>query len=139
MDIKKIKSVEDLQKSGTVLELVEHINALTHPLKTEANTYEELYETVCCLQNKWLPFIKGPFISKQAEYIYYLTELEGKQRNKAIGITDDLYEDITHAKKWFQQLSQLVHPDKGGNTNAFSELKNLYDVMVDIEEDEDER
>ena len=81
---------------------------------------------------------EGPFVSKQAEFIYYLTQLEGKQRNRAIGITDEHYEDTNIAKKWYEEVSQLVHPDKGGGATAFNVLRKLYEVMVDVKEDGDE-
>lgn len=70
--------------------------------------------------------------------MYYLTQLEGKQRNVALGITDDLYEDVAKAKKWYKKLSLLVHPDKGGDNKAFVILTQLYEVMMDIKEDDDE-
>lgn len=71
------------------------------------------------------------FVSEQAELIFYLTELEGKQRNKALGITDEHYENKVVAKKWFRVISQKVHPDKGGNDAAFKTLSALHKVMID--------
>lgn len=138
MELEKIQSIEDLQNSGNIPDLVEQIKCLISPLTVEADTYDALFETVQCLQKNWLPLAKGPFISRQAELVYYLTKLEGKQRNKAVGITDDLYDDKPKAKKWFKKLSNIVHPDKGGDATAFSVLRKLYEVMVDVEEDNDE-
>lgn len=138
MELEKIKSVEDLRNAGSISKLVKKIKSLIRPLTIEANTYDELFKIVCCLQKNWLPLVKGPFISKQAEFVYYLTQLEGKQRNVALGITDDLYEDVAKAKKWYKKLSLLVHPDKGGDNKAFVILTQLYDVMMDIKEDDDE-
>jgi len=138
MELEKITSIEDLRNAGSISNLVKKIKSLIRPLTIEANTYDELFEIVRCLQENWLPLVKGPFISKQAEFVYYLTQLEGKQRNIALGITDDLYENKDEAKKWYKKLSQLVHPDKGGNSKAFVILTRLYNVMVDIKEDDDE-
>lgn len=135
MELEKIKSVEDLQNAGSISELVENIKTSIMPLTIEVNTYNELFKIVSCLQKNWLPWVKGPFISEQAEFVYYLTQLEGKQRNVALGITDDLYEDVVKAKQWYKKISLLVHPDKGGDKEAFFVLKQLYNVMTDIEED----
>jgi len=138
MEIENIQSIEDLSDSGNISDLVKEIKTLISPLTIEVNTYDELFKIVMCLQKNWLPLIKGPFISRQAEVVYYLSKLEGKQRNLALGISDDLYDDPEKAKKWFRELAQLVHPDKGGTATAFKVLKKLYDVMVDVKEDENE-
>jgi hypothetical protein len=79
------------------------------------------------------------FVSKTSAYVFYLTQLEGKQRNKFLGITDDLYDDVKKANKWYKNISKYVHPDIVNNNSkeiemAFIKLKKLYDVM--IEEDE---
>ncbi len=138
MELEKISSVEELRKAGNIPELVKQIKNIISPLTIEVDTYDELFDVVICLQKNWVSFLKGPFISRQAEFIYYLTKLEGKQRNKAIGITDAHYEDTKIAKKWYKEVSQLVHPDKGGDASAFSVLGKLYEVMVDVKEDEHE-
>ena len=138
MELEKIKSVEDLRESGNIPDLVKQIKTLISPLTIEADTYDELFDVVIFLQNNWLPFTEGPFKSRQAEFVYYFTQLEGKQRNKAIGITDEHYEDTTIAKKWYKEMSQLVHPDKGGDATAFNVLRKLYEVMVDVKGDENE-
>lgn len=138
MEIEKIRSTEDLRKSGSVSDWAKRIKELIHPLTIEANTYDELFEIVSCLQKNWLALIKGPFVSRQAEFVYYLCKLEGKQRNLALGITDDHYEDKEKAKKWYRELAQIVHPDKGGDATAFKVLKKLYNVMVDVKEDDGE-
>lgn len=138
MELEEISSVEDLRKAGNIPDLVKQIKNTISPLTIEADTYDELFDVVIFLQKNFVSFIKGPFISRQAEFIYYLTELEGKQRNRAIGITDNHYEDKDIAKKWYKEVSQLVHPDKGGNATAFNVLRKLYEVMVDVKDDENE-
>lgn len=138
MKFDDIDSVEDLKAVGSVSELVFEVQDMVHPLIVKAESYDELFEIICCLQKNWLPMAKGPFISKQSEFVYYLTNLEGAQRNNAIGLTDDLYDDTELAKKWYRSLSQLVHPDKGGDPVAFDVLRKLYDVIIDVEDDADE-
>lgn len=134
MEIDKIHSIDDLRDCGSISDLVEKICCLIRPLKIEANTYDELFEIVVCLQKNWLPLVKGPFISRQAEVVYYLTKLEGKQRNNALGMSDDVYEDPERAKEWCRDLRGLVHPDKGGDATAFDILMKLYEVAIDQKE-----
>ena len=136
MEIEKIHSIDDLKDRGSISDLVEKICCLIRPLKVEAKTYEELFEIVSLLQKNWLPLVKGPFISRQAEVVFYLTKLEGKQRNNAIGMSDDIYEDPEKAKEWYRDMRGLVHPDKGGDANAFAILTKLYKVAIDQKEGE---
>ena len=111
--------------------MIDSLEEEIRPLKVEASNYEELFNIILKLRRNWLPYIRGPFTSKQQEYIYYLTKLEGKQRNIALGITDDLYGNKKAAKRWFQKIANQVHPDKGGDNNAFILAKKLYDVMIE--------
>lgn len=138
LKISEISSLDDIQEYKKTSNLRDDIQKLIFPLKTEASSDEELLSIVEFLKAKWLGFKEGPFVSRQAEFIYYLSQLEGKQRNRAIGITDEHYEDTTIARKWYKEVSQLVHPDKGGDATAFNVLRKLYEVMVDVKEDEDE-
>jgi len=73
------------------------------------------------------------FKSKEKEFLFYLTKLEGKQRNKLLGITDEHYADKKLAKEWYKNLSKLVHPDMGGTDEAFNTLQKLYNIMVEDE------
>jgi hypothetical protein len=138
MEIKNILSVADLRDRGSISDLVKKLCYLISPLKVEAKTYEELFEIVSLVQKNWLPLAKGPFISRQAEVIFYLTKLEGKQRNDALGMSDEIYEDLEKAKEWYRDMRGLVHPDTGGDANAFAILTKLYKVAIDQKEGENE-
>jgi len=137
MNIEKINTVEDLKSLGSIEDLKKYLNRVVTPLKVEASSYNELFDIVHTLKEKWGDFMPGPFVSEQAEYIYYLTKLEGKQRNDALGITDDHYTDKEVAKKWFRKLSKLVHADKGGNDIAWRVLNELHNVLVEGDADGD--
>lgn len=73
------------------------------------------------------------FKSKQAEYLFYLTKLEGKQRNNLLGLTDEHYENKQLANQWYREIAKYIHPDKNGDTQAFLELKKIYDVLIEDE------
>jgi DnaJ-class molecular chaperone len=72
----------------------------------------------------------SPFVSETAEYVFYLTKLDGKQRNDALGITDEVYEDKVQARIWYEKIAEKVHPDKGGSEHAFKVLNEIYDVLT---------
>ncbi|NVN47534.1 hypothetical protein HW542_12055 [Asaia spathodeae] len=74
----------------------------------------------------------GPFVSDEKKFVFYLTKLEGKQRNLFLGITDDMYKNKEKAKKWYWKISKIIRPDLSKNSDAFNELKKLYDVMINI-------
>ena len=141
-ELKAVVSLEEFKEIGTISELTHQINEIVAPLKVEADTYETLYEIFQCLLEKWSDFMKGPFVNEKEEYTFYLTMLEGKQRNKMLGITDEMYESPELAKQWYLKIAKLVHPDIGitKTSEAFNVLQQLYDVMIDNSEgDIDER
>ncbi|WP_233238845.1 hypothetical protein [Bordetella sp. LUAb4] len=138
MDLPTIQSVHELEQIGTVDEIRQRLELAVHPLRIDATTYPELLAVLQTLQTKWLDFHQGPFVSRQAELIFYLTELEGSVRNRLLGITDAHYQDKEVAKKWCRSLAQQVHSDKGGNDAAYRVLLDLYKVMTDSEDGDDD-
>jgi hypothetical protein len=76
------------------------------------------------------PFFK----SKKDEYIFYLTKLEGKQRNKLLGLNHKHYEDKKVAKSWYHSIANHIHPDKGGNNEAFNTLHKIYEILIEEED-----
>ncbi len=140
MDIEKLKLVTNLESFknlGTIIDITNTLNEIIAPLKIEVETYEELYEVFQLLLKKWSDFNNGLFLDERSEYTFYLTMLEGKQRNKMLGITDEMYNSPELAKHWYRKIVKLVHPDTGiDKTNkAFNVLQQLYEVMIDDGED----
>lgn len=131
MKINEIESIEQLKNLGSIGDVQAELEELIKPLKIQASTYEEIYQVVLLLKSKWIDFSAGPFVSETAEYVYYLTKLDGKQRNDALGITDEIYDDKALAKKWYKKIAQKVHQDKGGSDHAFRVLSEIYKVLVD--------
>ncbi|PHV25605.1 hypothetical protein CSQ93_22900 [Janthinobacterium sp. BJB426] len=131
MQLKEVMSVDDLRKLGSVEIIKMELEKEISPLKIEASSYDEIFEIILKLRRNWVPFIRGPFISKQLEYAYYLTKLEGKQRTLALGVDERHYHDKQFAKRWYKKIANIVHPDKGGDNLAFTELRKLYDVMIE--------
>lgn len=137
-ELKSVSNIDDLKKMGTVDEISSGISDIIAPLKIESKTYEDLFEVLQCLSQKWIDFKTDPFIDETAEYTFYLTMLDGKQRNKLLGITEEMYDSPELAKQWYRRISKLVHPDNGSGTSnkAFLVLKKLYEVIIDSNEDD---
>ncbi len=134
-ELRNIQSIDELEKIGSEEDIKNFLERIVIPLKINVSSYQEIYETLKILQQKHVDFIDGFFKSKQDEYLFYLTKLEGKQRNQLLGLTDEHYENKKLAKKWYKEISTYVHPDKNGDENAFSTLSNIYKIL--IEEDKD--
>jgi len=66
------------------------------------------------------------FKSKSSEYIFYLTRLEGKQRNDLLGITDECYENETEALAWYANVFQYVK----NNEEAKEELSLILECII---------
>jgi len=131
--LKKIQSQNELEQLATSEQVKKFLNHIIAPLKIKGSSYQELYEELKILQQKHIDFIDGSFKSKQDEYLFYLIKLEGKQRNKLLGLTDEHYENKKLAKEWYIEIAQYVHPDKNGNGNAFNTLKKIYDAVIEDE------
>jgi len=136
MDLIEVRTVADLEELGSVDEIRQQLQKIVDPLRVEGSSYIELFAIVKTLQEKWLDFREGPFVSSQAELVFYLTKLDGSVRNRLLGITDALYHDPKMAKQWFRSLRKLVHSDRGGDDDAFHALQDLYDVMIAREDDD---
>ncbi|MCM2130036.1 DnaJ domain-containing protein [Larsenimonas rhizosphaerae] len=134
----EVSSVGELKKLGELSELVKQLEKIVVPLKVTADSYEELLAVISTLKENWLPFKKGYFVSKRAEYIYYLLEHEGERREKLLGIDDEIYSDKKVAKKWYKRIAQIVHPDFGTRDSeqakeAFQKLQDIYQDLTDDE------
>lgn len=138
MKISDINSLDDIQEYEKTSNLRQDIQKLVSPLKMEVSTDEDLLSVIQILKKKWVDLLERAFVSEQQELIFYLTKLEGKQRNKALGITDEHYENKDLAKKWKKSLAQKVASDKGGCDQAMTVLLKIYDALVDDFEDDDE-
>lgn len=76
------------------------------------------------------------FKNKEAEYIFYLLELDGKQRSEKLNITMKCYSNKKEAKIWRDSIAKIIHPDicKDQRANeAICKLNQLYEDMVGVE------
>lgn len=133
--LRNIKSVDELEKLASEEDLKVFLQKIIEPLKINASSYQEIFKTLKMLQQKHVDFIGDFFKSKQDKYLFYLTKLEGKQRNQLLGLTDEHYENKELAKKWYREISSYVHPDKNGDINAFHTLSNIYKVLIEKDKD----
>jgi hypothetical protein len=75
------------------------------------------------------------FISPEAEIVYSITQLDGEQRLKALGINRTHYKDVKKAKDWRNNLAMKIHPDHCVHPHAakaMDEITILYENMVAV-------
>lgn len=131
------ETIEDLMGIGPASEILNELNTSFHPFVLTTDSYKDLLEAVKAIRKTWLKGIKGPFVSRQAEIIFYLTKTDGKLRKKFLEITDEHYRDRKLARKWFKSLAQIIHSDKiGEDPVPFQTLSKIYEEMTREDDDE---
>ena len=60
--------------------------------------------------------------------IFSLTELDGTNRQKILGITPLHYRNGEVVNKWKKEMATKLHPDKC----SYSKAKEAWDIMNDI-------
>lgn len=129
-----ISSEEDLNKLGSVDDIVQDINKKISPLKIVAETYADLFQSIKSLQENWLPFKTGYFINERDRYIYILLNHEGEDREKLLGIDDSIYKNKKLAKRWFNKIAHILRADindREDATAAFKTLREIYSDLID--------
>lgn len=130
-ELLEAKTVEDLERLGSQTDLCKALNEVYRPFELSADTYEKLFAAVEAIRSSLLNLNSYPFVSRQAEAVYSLTELEGKKRNDRLGVTDAMYKDKPLARQWYKSIVQLVHSDKiGGGPGPIQLLKKLYEKIA---------
>lgn len=66
------------------------------------------------------------FVSEEAQLVYILTMLEGRQRNDQLGINDGHYRSVAILDAWFLRMKNIL---AGCNQKAMTELEGLYRIM----------
>ena len=117
---------------------------ISEVIKISSNSWKGLYDKIKAFREITnyidLTYINKNsniyFKSKGAEYIFYLLELDGKQRAEKLNITMKCYSYKVAAKEWRDSIAKVIHPDKCKHINAneaICKLNQLYEDMVSIE------
>lgn len=125
------KKVEDLEELGSQHELRKALNEVYRPFELSADTYEQIFAAVEAIRSSLLDLKSYPFVNRQAQAVYNLTELEGKKRNHQLGVTDEMFKDKAVARRWYKSWAQVIHSDKiGGDPSPMQLLKRLYEKIT---------
>ncbi|WP_204377770.1 hypothetical protein [Pseudomonas amygdali] len=72
------------------------------------------------------------FLSDEAKAIYELTEFDGEQRLKKLGIAKDHYKNLKMAKTWRSKYT-FIYPDRCSHVNATQAsavVNGLYEGVI---------
>lgn len=127
----EVKSISDLAKLGSAVDLCKLLNEVYYPFKLDGDTYETIFAAVKAVRESLSNLKSYPFVSRQAEAVFALTELGGKERNVRLGFTDAMYKDTLLSRQWYKSIAQLVHSDKiDGDPGPMQLLKDLYEMIT---------
>lgn len=124
----------ELKEIGCFSDVKEIIaDDLKGKMKITARSWQELYEKISLLQllfSRTKPeklWFDG-FETEAQKYLFCLTQIDGKNRQKNLGVSGLHYKNKDLAKKWKQKIAQKIHPDKCSDSRA-KEAINILDSM----------
>ncbi|EKF9771330.1 hypothetical protein O1D04_003544 [Vibrio cholerae] len=133
------KSEQDLKMLGKFAEVKKEIaKDLDGKIVLTARSWKSLQEKVSFLQKVFERSENGSiwydgFISETEKYIFCLTKLDGKNRQRNLGVSGLHYKNKDVAKKWMFKISHKIHSDKCQDPrakDAMIELENMYKEMI---------
>jgi hypothetical protein len=150
MKIDEAKKIEDLESIGSVSEIISLLNQKMTPYKIDesVDSYCDLlpytYSKRRTRIEKYIP--SNFFVSKQHEYIYYLTQhSDGEERLEKLGFKDEFVKgDKKDFKRWYKKISHVLNANSDLNASndditkiAFQKLESIkrsFGIKFDDEE-----
>lgn len=130
-------TIESLKREYTLSEAVNEINLKLPNILSINNSIswediESNLETLKVIDQLFSKKNDHYFISREAESIYYLVELDGNCQQEKLGIKLAYYKDKKKAKEWRDRLASQIYPDRCHHvkaTEAMEKINELYDGM----------
>lgn len=70
------------------------------------------------------------FLSQEAFLIFALLYVDGEQRAKLLGITEDMYESLQKAKDWRNSIVKIIHSDRCKHLSADEATSKLNEIYA---------
>ena len=115
------RRTDDLQNIGTFNTVKKEINNdLEGNIQLSAKSWNQLLNKISFLTSF---FSIGKedfdgFVSEEKKYIFCLTRLDGKNRQKNLNVNGLHYKNKELAKQWRKKIAQKIHPDKCSDPDA---------------------
>lgn len=143
VQIFKCNSKYELRDIGKFKFLKHSINNLfENVIIIKANSWEKFYNSInnirefCNLNNDYNKSNNSNdlyFKGNAERYIFFLLELDGKERLDKLGINKLHYSKKEIANKWRNNIAKIIHPDichHPNAENAISKLNDMYKEMI---------
>lgn len=143
MDWLNVRSVEQLKKLGNFKEVC---YVVKQECKGIININSKSWETMYKSIEEFKELVGGMkitedkkenesiyFNSVEAEYIFYLVELDKKEKLAKLKATKKCYTNKKYAKTWRNKIANIIDPEKCDHVKAvkaLAQLNKLYDEMV---------
>lgn len=126
-----MKTINDFKKSyeasGGFKKAVADIREMIGLEKNSLRSWKGLYELY--LKNKNPDQL---FVSEEAKLIFALTQMEGEEKARILGIDKEMYSSLSKSKEWHRRLTSRLHSDRLKHPladEAVAELNNIYSRM----------
>ena len=143
MDFLGANSVEELKKCGKLADLrKEIIDALGDNISVKSKSWADFYSSLAALQKLAVHAAgaagkKPPkdlyFRGEAEKYIFYLLELDGKERLDKLAVSRLHYAKKDIAEKWKNKIAKAIHPDVCKHPlaeKATAQLNGMYQEMI---------
>ena len=132
------QSVKELKEIGSLEEVVALVsNELGKGLSVSANNWDELLFSIQSLNalfaNRDQGWSEDYFKSPTDKLIFSLIELDGKNRQKQLGIGPLHYKNSDLAKKWKKETATKLHEDRCKHPKAkeaWHKMEEVYKEMI---------
>jgi len=132
------RTVEELKSVASFSVLKRKINDdLQGGILLKGRGWVELFQRVQILQNLFC-FERSAdigfdgFSSEVEKYIFCLTEIDGANRLKHLGVSRLHYRNNDLAKKWRKKIIQKIHSDKCVHSRADEAVRVLNDMYAEM-------
>lgn len=84
--------------------------------------------------------MSGYFVNENREYVFYLTQMSGKERAKKIGNRLELYKNKDLATKWYNDILKKLDLENNQDEDTLDAeaILNLFYASMIGEDDEEE-
>ncbi len=153
MKLYEVQSLDELKKLGSHKDMAAMIKKhIGKEVKIKTRSWQNVYDAICdnreLLRAKLIGREKTQtktetdkeavinceyFISKEAEIIFYINELNGESRLNKLGVNKRHFSDKKKATKWRNDLVKKIHPDICSHPRALEatrKLSSIYNEMV---------
>lgn len=131
--------ISELKAIGSFREVKKLIfNDLNGKIKISAKSWNDLLEKIVILKELFSSSKREDkvwfdgFESESQKYLFCLTKIDGKNRQKNLGVSGLHYRNKELAKKWKRKIAQKIHPDKCSDSRAKEAMEVLENMFMEM-------